>query len=425
MIWLNPWALLGLAGIALPVLIHLLARGHAKRHRFPSLRFIDPSQLLPTRRTRVQDPLLLAVRCAIVALGAFALAQPVLLTDRRQRAMERGVARAIIVDTSWSMRRSTPSGESALDSARGAARTIANEAQASVVVEANDPAQAVAAGVSWLAGQYQRRELVVLSDFQRGQLDSNDVRVMPEDVSLTLRRIPVVDAARVETHWAAGDRRIAVHAAPRGDVTDAEWVTTTENGASSPLTLLGAEGDRAALDATRIAAATIAVASRADSDRAVAIVFPGYTNRRKLDTVTQSGYEPWMADLLRRLNGHGDDVTKSVVADINGRRRLVLFTDSAPASLAAARIAAVATSAISPAAPLNELGPEVLSEREVASLQRPGRTTTSPRSRDPNGESDARWLWAAAIVLLLIELPLRRRVPRRAASVVEERARAA
>src|SRR6185369_3408230 len=85
-IWLNPWALIGLAGVALPVLIHLLARGHARRHRFPSLRFIDPSQLLPTRRTRVQDPLLLALRCGIVGLTALALAQPVLLTARRKQA---------------------------------------------------------------------------------------------------------------------------------------------------------------------------------------------------------------------------------------------------------------------------------------------------------------------------------------------------
>ncbi|HEV8218511.1 MAG TPA: BatA domain-containing protein, partial [Gemmatimonadaceae bacterium] len=113
MIWLNAWALIGLAGVALPVAIHLLARGHARTRRFPSLRFIDPSQLLPTRRTRIQDPLLLALRCAIVALAALALAQPLLVTAKRKQAVERGIARVIVVDTSVSMRRLTPSGSTA------------------------------------------------------------------------------------------------------------------------------------------------------------------------------------------------------------------------------------------------------------------------------------------------------------------------
>jgi len=423
-IWLNPWALLGLTGIALPVLIHLLSRGHAKTYRFPSLRFIDPSQLLPTRRTRVQDPLLLALRCAIVAFAALALAQPALLTARRQRAMERGIARAIVVDTSASMQRSTPSGASALDSARKAARTMANEAQASIVVETSDPAQALGAAVSWLAGHHQRGELVVLSDFQRGQLDSSDVRAIPDDVSLTLRRIPVVSSAVIETRWTAGDRRISVRATPRGDVTDAEWATTKDNGSSSALTLLGADSDRAALNATRIAAAAVAVPSPDDTRRAVSIVFPGYTNRRTLDTA-HAGYAPWMADLLRRVNAHGDDVTRSTTANINGRRQLVLFTDSAPGSLAAARIAAAADSAMALAPPPSERETETLAERELASLERPARTTNSRRSRDPNGESDARWLWAIVIVLLLIELPLRRVAARRAPTVVEEHARAA
>ena len=78
MIWQNPWAWLGMVGVALPILIHLLGRGHARVLRFPTLRFIDPSRLLPTKRSRIQDPLLLAVRVAIVGCAAIALAQPLL-----------------------------------------------------------------------------------------------------------------------------------------------------------------------------------------------------------------------------------------------------------------------------------------------------------------------------------------------------------
>lgn len=424
MIWLNAWALIGLVGIAVPVLIHLLARGHARTHRFPSLRFIDPSQLLPTRRSRVQDPLLLAVRCAILGLAALALAQPVLLTAKRKQAMERGIARAIVVDTSASMRRPTPSGLPALDSARRAARALANEAQASVVVETNDPTRALAGAAAWLAKHYQRADLVVISDFQRGQLDSSDVRAVPSDVSVTLHRVPVATAPGLETQWTAGDRRVVVRASVRGELTDAEWAAAKES-RSGGVTLLGAEDDQTAIGATRTAAATAAVPMTADSSRAVAIVFPGYAKARNLIGETQPMYARWMVDLLRRATADGNDIQRSGVVVAGTRRQLVLFTDSAPASFAAVRVAAAANAALSVAAPIEELEPETLTESELTSLERRTPSASPPRSRDPNGESDARWLWAAVFVLLLLELPLRRRVSRSAAPAVEERARAA
>jgi len=425
--WLNPRALIGLAGIAVPVLIHMLARGHAPTRRFPSLRFIDPSQLLPTRRTRVQDPLLLALRCAIVALSALALAQPVLLTAGRRRAIERGLARAIVVDTSVSMRRVTASGSTALDSARRLARVLAGQAQASIVIETSEPARAVEGAAGWLASQYQRGDLAVISDFQRGagQLDSNDVRAVPANVRVTLHRVPVVSLALVETQWMAAGRRITVRATTRGETTDAEWTAAKDSISSGAVTLLGSESDRAAMTATRVAAATKAVALPTESSRAVAIVFPNYANRRSFDTTAESPYAPWMVDLLRRVSGRGNDVTRSTVAVVGDRRQLLLFTDSAPASLASARIAADAASAESVAPPLAELEPEALSQQEVKALERPARNASPSRSSDPNGDSDARWFWLAAFILCLIELPLRRRAVRPGAAAPEERARAA
>src|ERR1700749_1932101 len=100
MIWLNPWAWAGVIGVALPILIHLLGRGHAQVLKFPTLRFLDASRLLPTKRTRIHDPLLLAVRVAILLFAAAALAQPLVLTNGRKASLDRGLARAIIVDTS-------------------------------------------------------------------------------------------------------------------------------------------------------------------------------------------------------------------------------------------------------------------------------------------------------------------------------------
>jgi len=303
------------------------------------------------------------------------------------------------------------------------ARVLAGQAQASIVVETYDPARALQGAAAWLASRYQRAELVVISDFQRGQLDSSDVRAVPADVGVVLQGIPVVSAPLAETQWTAGDRRIAVRATMRGDYTDAEWISTSGTH-SSGVTLLGAARDSASMAATRIAAATTAVPAPIDSSRAIAIVFPSYANRATLDTTARSAYAPWMVDLLRRMSDRGNDVQRSSVAIVGNRRQLALLTDSAPASMASARIAEAADAALSSAPPLTELEPATLSENDVQSLERQA-SNTSRRSSDPNGESDARWLWAVVFVLLLIELPLRRQVSRPAAPAVEERARAA
>jgi len=407
------------------VLIHLLARGHARTHRFPSLRFIDPSQLLPTRRTWIQDPLLLAVRCAIVTLAAVALAQPLFVTAKRTQAFARGMARAIVVDTSASMRRLTPSGSTARDSARRIARMLAGEAQASIVIETNEPAQALSGAVAWLASHHQRADLAIVSDFQRGQLDSSDVRAIPADVGVTTHRVTVVSVPVLETQWTAADRRIAVRATARTNSTDAEWVATRARDTNATLTLVGAENDRAAMNATRVAVATIAVPLPTDTTRAVTIVFPASANRRALEGGVQSAYTPWMVQLLGRLSARGNDVSRSGVAVVDGRRQLVLFTDSVPGSLASARVVAAAGAVASVAPSVAELEPETLSERAIESLARPVRNASRQRSSDPNGESDGRWLWMAVFVLLLIELPLRRRTARPPLAAGEERARAA
>ena len=422
MTWLNPWALLGLVGVVAPVLIHLLARGHARTRRFPSLRFIEPSQLLPTRRTRIQDPLLLAIRCAIVALAALALARPLLLTRGRKMEIERGVARALVLDTSASMRRLTPSGGSALDSARGVARSLAGDATASIVIETAQPARQLEGAVAWLRQHYQRAELTVISDFQRGQIDSSDVQAVPGDVNVALRRVPVVSASVMETQWASGGRRVTVRATPRAESMDAEWTVSSEGVVDSSVALVGPESDRGAINATRIAAGFDAVQLPRDAGRSVRIEarIRGDSATRRLGDSAR--YASWMVGLLARLHARGDPIPRSAVAG----KQLVLFTDSAAGSAAAARIVAEANRAMSVAPTVAELEPETFSEREIEALQQLPRTGGRARSADPNGQSDARWLWLAALVLLLIEIPLRRHARRsEMSSVVSERARAA
>src|SRR5215831_414296 len=103
MIWQNPWAWLGLAAIAVPILVHLLARRQAVRVLFPTLRFLPVSPITAVRRHRLTDLPLLAVRIGVLAAAVAALAQPYVATASRTDRAGAQLARAIVIDTSASM----------------------------------------------------------------------------------------------------------------------------------------------------------------------------------------------------------------------------------------------------------------------------------------------------------------------------------
>ena len=73
--FLNPWMLLGLAGVLLPVLAHLLSRKKYDIVEWGAMQFLelDPSA---RRKLRLEELLLLGVRMGLVALLAIALARP-------------------------------------------------------------------------------------------------------------------------------------------------------------------------------------------------------------------------------------------------------------------------------------------------------------------------------------------------------------
>ncbi len=76
MSFLNPWLLLGVAGIASPIIVHLLARKQVKRVVWAAMRFLKVTVDRNQRKMRIEDILLLVMRCLILALLAFALARP-------------------------------------------------------------------------------------------------------------------------------------------------------------------------------------------------------------------------------------------------------------------------------------------------------------------------------------------------------------
>jgi Aerotolerance regulator N-terminal/von Willebrand factor type A domain len=98
MSFLAPLTLIGLALLALPVLIHLLVRRRAQRLDFPTLAFLRETPSFRLRPRRVRQPLLLALRLAALALLIAGLARPFLSFNA-----SRARTRVILLDASLSM----------------------------------------------------------------------------------------------------------------------------------------------------------------------------------------------------------------------------------------------------------------------------------------------------------------------------------
>lgn len=74
--FLAPFWLAALAALAVPVALHLWSRRGARPIRVGSIRLLTGSPLATRRSWIIQDPWLLALRCAVIAALALALARP-------------------------------------------------------------------------------------------------------------------------------------------------------------------------------------------------------------------------------------------------------------------------------------------------------------------------------------------------------------
>lgn len=104
--FLIPLYLAGLTALSLPLIFHLVRRTPRGRQEFSSLMFLSPTIPKLTRRSRIDQILLLLLRLAALAMVAFAFSRPFLreatllsLNDLAGRRV------AILIDTSASMRR--------------------------------------------------------------------------------------------------------------------------------------------------------------------------------------------------------------------------------------------------------------------------------------------------------------------------------
>ena len=102
---INPWMLLGLCGIALPIIAHLISRRRFDIVEWGAMRFLNPSRKT-RRRVKLEELLLLLLRIGLITLIVLAVARPVIPSgwfSGYQSSGSRCVV--IIVDGSNSMSR--------------------------------------------------------------------------------------------------------------------------------------------------------------------------------------------------------------------------------------------------------------------------------------------------------------------------------
>jgi hypothetical protein len=415
MTWQNPWAWGGLAAVALPILIHLLTRQRARTVRFPTLRFVRPSALMPTRRTRLNDALLLLVRASIIAVAAAALAQPLFPTESRRATASRAIARAIIVDTSASMRYVSADGDTAVSTALRTADSLAQSASSAIIMHTGSAAgelgAAARAATEWTASQRGRGEVVVVSDFRENAFDSLDVALLPPDVTVRLRAI-------------SGDS---------GSIGEAPALTPAQR--FDPVIVVGPE--LAELAQASLEAAYRTGAPQTVRDSAVFFKFsagdartPGAIRDRDLaDAVARIRADAALADAARAVTTvadpptiYGDSgvilaraldgrpVAIATSAPVAGQYALVVTTSLPPGTLAAAALIS---------ATLRGMREPVSAELIAApipraTLRRWERDGTGVATSPPGDDADGRWLWLAVLALIGAETLLRReRLPER------------
>jgi hypothetical protein len=214
MSFLAPAFLAGLLALAIPVLIHLIQRERKQIVEFPSLMFLRKIPYPSVRRRRIHNWLLLAVRLAALALIVTAFARP-FVSGAQSAAAAAGGAREVVIllDRSYSMGYGDRWSRAVAEARRvvdGLARddratlvTFATGAEARVrsssekeTLRAEIDRAAVGSGATKLGpalklaqsvlaqSRLPRREVVLISDFQRHAWDRSESLRLPEGGTL-------------------------------------------------------------------------------------------------------------------------------------------------------------------------------------------------------------------------------------------------
>jgi len=103
MSFLNPLLLFGMAAVAVPIIIHLLNRRKFRKVNWAAMKFVKLSIDQNQRRMKLEDLILLLLRCALLVLLALALARPVMRQSESSFMGQTGVTSVLVLDNSFSM----------------------------------------------------------------------------------------------------------------------------------------------------------------------------------------------------------------------------------------------------------------------------------------------------------------------------------
>ncbi len=402
-VWTIPAALAGLTLLIGPLLVHMLLRRHARRVLFPTTRFVHATRAAAVRFRRPADPGLLVLRMAIVAASVLAAAQPILLARWRTDRWNGRVDRAVVIDTSASM--ANPA-----EADRLADQEL--HAFASAKFPSADLDEAIERASQWLEhAPPARREIVVISDFQRGAIGDHSFDSVPADVGLRFIRagtqpptrsgsLPVVSGWR-EADWEPAftldSRGLNASWLRRGRAEPARWLSTRQP-----------EQDEEAAKRAVAAAMSFGVPAGDDAHRVV-VAFEGAAATSRGVALER----PWMlqaALALRRselLRAAGADVAASDEGGVLQVRTNVQAASAAAPAVVRAVITAVRAVDIAD----TESEVVTLTEEELARWRRQPAPIDGIAERTPSDGLESRWLWAIALGLIALETRIRRARP--------------
>ena len=198
---LAPLFLLGAVTIAVPIIIHMIQRERREEVEFPSLMFVRKIPFHSFRRQKIRHWFLLLLRCAALLLLLFAFTRPFFRAAAIAAVTEGSREVVVLLDRSWSMgfdgrwQEAQAAAADVLDDLdpddqatvilfdsgaesgprstieRASLRTMVDNAEVSSGVTRYGPALQLAEGI-FEASDLPRLEAVMISDFQRGGVES-------------------------------------------------------------------------------------------------------------------------------------------------------------------------------------------------------------------------------------------------------------
>jgi uncharacterized membrane protein len=148
------WGALGLAGIAVPIIIHLLYRKHRKETDWAAMELLRRALVIRSGQVKLEDYLILFLRCLALALLAFALLRPI-MNSAESLVGGKKVGMIVAIDASLSMGHGEHSRfERALEKARQIVKTAREGDPISIVLMSNRP-QVLLRGTGYVPAQVE------------------------------------------------------------------------------------------------------------------------------------------------------------------------------------------------------------------------------------------------------------------------------